>query len=76
MVVWTHDRWRFPLPEGHRFPIDKYSLLRERAEAEGVEVHDQALLDRIRTGSLSVREQRGLGIPWSPELVERGRRSV
>ena len=90
MVVWTHDRWRFPLPEGHRFPIDKYSLLRERAEAAGVEVreaepvpwawleavHDPALLDRIRTGSLSVREQRGLGIPWSPELVERGRRSV
>ena len=90
MVVWTHDRWRFPLPDGHRFPIDKYSLLRERAEAEGVEVreaepvpwawleavHDAALLDRIRTGTLSVREQRGLGIPWSPELVERGRRSV
>ena len=39
-------------------------------------MHDPALLDRIRTGSLSVREQRGLGIPWSPELVERGRRSV
>jgi acetoin utilization deacetylase AcuC-like enzyme len=90
VVVWTHDRWRFPLPEGHRFPIDKYSLLRERAEAEGVEVrdaepvpwawleavHDAELLDRIRTGTLSLREQRGLGIPWSPELVERGRRSV
>jgi acetoin utilization deacetylase AcuC-like enzyme len=90
VVVWTHDRWRFPLPEGHRFPIDKYSLLRERAEAAGVEVreaeaipwasleavHDPRLLDRIRTGTLSVREQRGLGIPWSPELVERGRHSV
>ena len=23
-----------------------------------------------------MREERGLGIPWSPELVERGRRSV
>jgi acetoin utilization deacetylase AcuC-like enzyme len=90
VVVWTHDRWRFPLPEGHRFPIDKYSLLRERIQAESVEVreaepvpwawleavHDTALLDRIRTGALSVREQRGLGLPWSPELVERGRRSV
>ena len=89
-MVWTHDRWRFPLPDGHRFPIDKYSLLRERAETAGVEVreaepvpwawleavHDPALLDRIRTGTLTVREQRGLGIPWSPELVERGRRSV
>ncbi len=90
MQVWTHDRWRFPLPERNRFPIEKYALLRERVEADGVEVreaepvpwawleavHDPALIERIRTGSLSVREERGLGIPWSEALVERGRRSV
>jgi acetoin utilization deacetylase AcuC-like enzyme len=88
--VWTHDRWRFPLPERNRFPIEKYTLLRERVEADGVEVreaepvpwawleavHDHGLIDRIRTGGLSVREERGLGLPWSPGLVERGRRSV
>src|SRR5829696_9146684 len=39
-------------------------------------VHDGGLLHRIRTGSLSDREERGLGLPWSPQLVERGRRSV
>ena len=39
-------------------------------------VHDGELLRRIRVGELSVREQRGLGLPWSPELVERGRRAV
>jgi acetoin utilization deacetylase AcuC-like enzyme len=90
VIAWTHDRWRFPLPERNRFPIDKYTLLRERVEAEGVEVresgpvpwewleavHDHELMQRIRTGELSPREQRGLGLPWSPELVERGRRSV
>ena len=90
MIVWTHDRWRFPLPERSRFPIDKYTLLRERVEADGVEVrdaepvpwawleavHEPALIERIRTGSLSVREERGLGLPWSEALVERGRRSV
>jgi acetoin utilization deacetylase AcuC-like enzyme len=38
-------------------------------------VHDAALLGRIRRGQLSVRKQRGLGLPWSPELVERARRS-
>ena len=32
--------------------------------------------ERIRTGQMSVREQRGLGLPWSEVLVERGRRSV
>ena len=88
--LWTHDRWRFPLPARHRFPIDKYSLLAERMAAEGHElheaaavpwpwleaVHDQELVARIRTGSLSVREERGLGLPWSPALVERSRRSV
>jgi acetoin utilization deacetylase AcuC-like enzyme len=90
VILWTHDRWRFPLPAHNRFPIEKYTLLRERVEADGVRileaepvpwewlaaVHDGELLERIRTGTLSVREERGLGIPWSPELVERGRRSV
>src|SRR5919206_311016 len=94
MDVWTHDRATFPLPPGHRFPLPKYRLLRERLVADGLiapeevhetepvawaelaAVHDGALLERIRTGTLSVREQRGLGLPWSPELVARGRRSV
>src|SRR5829696_378527 len=90
MHVWTHDRWRFPLPAGHRFPLAKYGLLRERLAAAGIEVleadpapwswltavHDPALVRRIQTGGLSLREQRGLGLPWSPALVERARRSV
>jgi acetoin utilization deacetylase AcuC-like enzyme len=39
-------------------------------------VHDPALVARLRDGSLSLRERRGLGLDWSPELVERARRSV
>jgi acetoin utilization deacetylase AcuC-like enzyme len=88
--AWSHDRWRIPLPDGHKFPIDKYERLRRRVEAEGVQihesepvpwewleaVHDGALLARIRDGKLTLREQRGLGLPWSEPLVERGRRSV
>src|SRR4051794_26178551 len=87
--VWSHDRWGVPLPPGHKFPISKYGLLRERVqdrvtvlESEAVPwewlglVHDAPLLERIRSGSLTVREERGLGLPWSEELVERGRRSV
>ena len=94
MRLWTHDRWRFPLPERHRFPIDKYALLRERVVADGIvaaadvlepepapwawieAVHDGALVARIRDGELTLRESRGLGLPWSPELVERARRAV
>jgi acetoin utilization deacetylase AcuC-like enzyme len=89
MDVWAHDRFRIPLPTGHKFPIDKYRLLRERVEhlvsvheSEPVPwewlaaVHDADLLERIRSNTMSVREQRGLGLPWSEVLVERGRRSV
>jgi len=87
--VYSHDRWTIPLPEGHKFPISKYRLLRERVaglvtvrESDAVPweqlalVHEDALLERIRTGQMSTREQRGLGLPWSDVLVERGRRSV
>jgi acetoin utilization deacetylase AcuC-like enzyme len=87
---WTHDRCTFPLPEGHRFPIRKYALLRERVEAAGLGevvssdpaawadlalVHTPEYLERVRTGALSIREVRALGLPWSEQLVERGRRS-
>jgi acetoin utilization deacetylase AcuC-like enzyme len=39
-------------------------------------VHDAALLHRIRAGEMSLREQRGLGLPWSRALVERARRAT
>src|SRR3954471_22260585 len=87
---WTHDRFGFPLPAGHRFPLPKYRLLREAVEAEGFEVHeagaaswasltlahDPTWLGRVRRGELTDREQRALGLPWSHELVERSRHSV
>ena len=44
MEVWTHHRWAFPLPPGHRFPLAKYGLLAERVVADGLaaphEVHE------------------------------------
>src|SRR3954452_14535714 len=87
---WTHDRLAIPLPPGHRFPIAKYRLLREAVEAEGLPVaeagavpwadltlaHDPAWLGRVRRGELTDREQRALGLPWSPELVARSRHAT
>ena len=32
MRVWTHDRFTYPLPEGHRYPAGRYALLRERVD--------------------------------------------
>lgn len=36
MRVFSADRFRLPLPEGHRFPEAKYGLLRRMVEAEGI----------------------------------------
>ena len=34
--AWSSARYVIPLPEGHRFPIAKYALLRDRVLAEGL----------------------------------------
>jgi acetoin utilization deacetylase AcuC-like enzyme len=39
-------------------------------------VHTAEYLDAIRDGTLDAAAQRRLGFPWSPELVQRSRRSV
>jgi acetoin utilization deacetylase AcuC-like enzyme len=92
MKVFYCDHFTLPLPTGHRFPMAKYALLRQRVVAsnsgqfelhepdparddEILLAHDAAYLRRIITGGLSQREVRTLGFPWSPQLVERSRRS-
>ena len=90
LLTWSSSKYTFPLPNGHRFPIAKYTMLRERVEAQGIETHDppaatdQALrrvhtaeyLTRFTSGALTPAEERRLGFPWSPALVERSRRAV
>ena len=91
MRVYAHDLVTYPLPDGHRFPLEKYRLVREEAEQlDGVDVvnaeaatwkqlrrtHSDDWLARIREGRIERREELALGLPWSPELVERSRRST
>ena len=88
------DHFVLPLPEGHKFPMAKYSGLRERILAEGIIapgdlhaapaasfddlrlVHDPEYVDAVVNGALAPDIQRRIGFPWSPEMVERSRRSV
>ncbi|HEU4630734.1 MAG TPA: histone deacetylase [Gemmatimonadaceae bacterium] len=48
--AWSSARYAIPLPEGHRFPIAKYALLRDAVLAEGVvrlqELHEPARVAR------------------------------
>jgi acetoin utilization deacetylase AcuC-like enzyme len=39
-------------------------------------VHDAAYVRRVCEGHLDAQEQRRIGFPWSPAMVERSRRSV
>jgi acetoin utilization deacetylase AcuC-like enzyme len=91
MKIYHTDRFALPLPEGHRFPMRKYALLRERVEAAGLgelclpeaatdeqlgRAHTADYVARVVSGRLTPREVRRIGFPWSSALVERSRRSA
>lgn len=92
MKAFYSDCFVLPLPPEHRFPMRKYRMLRDAvattlpqvtlAEAphtsDGVLAlaHHPHYIHRVKSGALSVQEQRAIGFPWSPEMVERSRRST
>ncbi len=91
MKAFYTDHYVLPLPPGHRFPMEKYSQLRDLVNTlEGMELieappisdtqilyaHDPSYLMKVIQGSLSPQEQREIGFPWSPQMVERSRRSA
>lgn len=92
MKIYYADHFVLPLPAGHRFPMQKYALLRERVAArmpaaellvpdaatddELLRVHTADYLHRVITGTLEPAEVRRIGFPWSTAMVERSRRSV
>src|SRR5918997_5309076 len=93
MKVFYSDHFVLPLPDGHRFPMLKYALLRERVagssvcgpgelrepravtDAEILRAHDEGYLRRVVSGTLSEKEIRRIGFPWSERMVERSRRA-
>jgi acetoin utilization deacetylase AcuC-like enzyme len=52
--AWSSAAYAIPLPEGHRFPIAKYTLLRDRVLAEGV-VRPEHLHEPERASRFEVR---------------------
>jgi len=92
MQVFYATQFVLTLPPGHRFPMAKYQLLRDRLAAELPQielmqampasdgelalVHSPAYIDAISDGSVDPRLMREIGFPWSPAMAERARRSV
>lgn len=92
MHAFYADNFVLPLPQGHRFPMEKYRWLRDRiatelpdidlreapaaSDGELALVHSPTYIHSIISGALAKEAQQALGFPWSPEMVERSRRSV
>lgn len=94
MRAFYSDHFVLPLPDGHKFPMAKYSRLRERILADGIIapdhlheapaagwddlrlVHSCGYVDSVANGTVAPDIQRRIGFPWSPQMVERARRSV
>lgn len=92
MQAFHADQFVLPLPAGHPFPMGKYRLLREAVAAQMPELtvqpalpasdgelalaHEPAWIDAVAQGTTSAAQQREIGFPWSPAMVERARRSV
>jgi acetoin utilization deacetylase AcuC-like enzyme len=81
-----------PLPPGHRFPMAKHQMLRDRLAAElpCIELmqalpasdgelalaHSPAYIRAICDGDVDPKVMREIGFPWSQSMAGRARRSV
>lgn len=86
------DEFVLPLPPGHRFPMQKYRLLRDKVRSRLPDIslqvpaaasdgqlalaHCPSYIERVRGGGLCASEQKAIGFPWSEQMVERSLRSV
>jgi acetoin utilization deacetylase AcuC-like enzyme len=90
-VLFYTDRYTIPLPQGHRFPIQKYRMLRELLAADGrfrfeaaplanretIELaHEREYVEAFLSGTLSPQAIRRIGFPWSEGLLKRTLASV
>jgi acetoin utilization deacetylase AcuC-like enzyme len=92
MQVFYATQFVLPLPAGHRFPMVKYQLLRDRlpAKVQAVQLrqaepassgelalaHQPAYVEAVSSGTIDPRAMREIGFPWSEAMVDRARRSV
>jgi acetoin utilization deacetylase AcuC-like enzyme len=89
--IFSTDQYQITLPEGHKFPVSKYGILRDLIEKEGLFqlaqaapadadivalAHEPAYVAGFMEGSLPPSAIRRIGLPWSQVLVQRAFASV
>lgn len=92
MRAFYSGQFVLPLPPGHRFPMGRYAMLRERmahelpsvqmleapraSDGELALAHTPQWIAAISDGTVSPEAMREIGFPWSQAMVERSRRST
>jgi acetoin utilization deacetylase AcuC-like enzyme len=91
LEIFYTDHFVLPLPEGHRFPMAKYQLLRNEVSQyldvtlceaplatldDLLLAHDSDYIQRVIQGQLSPAQVREIGFPWSERMVIRSQRSA
>ncbi len=92
MHAFYSDQFVLPLPEGHRFPMAKYAMLRDQlasqlpaiallqapraSDGELAYAHTPGYVSAINDGTAAPAVLREIGFPWSAAMAERARRSV
>jgi len=89
--IFSTDQYTITLPEGHKFPVLKYGMLRHIIEKEGLFqleqsiqatpetvslAHDPAYVAGFTADTLPAAAMRRIGLPWSQVLVNRAFASV
>ena len=90
-LLYYCDHYDIPLPDGHKFPMEKYRLIRRELQREAsfrfapgplvehedlLRVHDAAYVAAFLDGSLSESQIRRIGFPQVPQLITRTLSSV
>lgn len=90
-MLYYCDHHDIPLPDGHKFPMQKYRLIRQELEGLGafrfapgpsariedlLRVHDAEYVNAFLAGTLSDSQIRRIGFPQVPQLIARTLSSV
>ncbi len=62
--------------EAHLVQPEDMRVPRPATDEDILRAHDPIYLDRLKNGELTAKEVRRVGLPWSPEMVQRARYSV
>ena len=92
MQAFYAEQFVLPLPDGHRFPMRKYALLRDwltealpqvelqvapaATDGQLALCHTPEYIEAISSGAIAPGMMREIGFPWSLGMAERARRSV